>query len=250
MPNPVAGWYDDPDGSGGERWWDGAAWTASRRTNNQEPMPPSSVESTASSATPVVNTVSGWYPDPELTGVQRWWDGQGWTDQRRNPPLATSRPEPVLPPLSIGQPPINGQLGKYPRPDQGNNKKILIAIGVAAAVGVLAIATNWFGIGKESRNDTAKARCRTSVLNQLASPSTTEFLNDTMILPSGLNSFEMVDVIVDFPKLDESLISDVIQVSESFDTQNRFGAKVRGSYTCKAVFTNSFLTTVTNVKVR
>ena len=27
-PLPPAGWYDDPDGSGHMRWWDGTAWTA------------------------------------------------------------------------------------------------------------------------------------------------------------------------------------------------------------------------------
>ncbi len=25
---------------------------------------------------------AGWYPDPEMTDTQRYWDGQQWTDQR------------------------------------------------------------------------------------------------------------------------------------------------------------------------
>lgn len=29
--SPPAGWYDDPDGSGGQRWWDGSRWAGHQR---------------------------------------------------------------------------------------------------------------------------------------------------------------------------------------------------------------------------
>lgn len=28
----------------------------------------------------------GWYPDPVLDGVDRWWDGTKWTERLRNTP--------------------------------------------------------------------------------------------------------------------------------------------------------------------
>jgi hypothetical protein len=27
---------------------------------------------------------AGWYPDPQIPGTQRWWDGTRWTDQTQN----------------------------------------------------------------------------------------------------------------------------------------------------------------------
>jgi Protein of unknown function (DUF2510) len=40
---PPAGWHPDPDGEGGERYWDGERWTTQRRgkppTNDPEPSP-------------------------------------------------------------------------------------------------------------------------------------------------------------------------------------------------------------------
>lgn len=42
MPQSPPDWYDDPDGSGGQRWWDGLAWTAQcrkRPPSNTAPSP-------------------------------------------------------------------------------------------------------------------------------------------------------------------------------------------------------------------
>lgn len=39
--------------------------------------------------------IAGWYPDPELAGQDRWWDGTAWSTHRR--PTAAALPTPVLP---------------------------------------------------------------------------------------------------------------------------------------------------------
>ncbi|WP_191412386.1 MULTISPECIES: DUF805 domain-containing protein [unclassified Salinibacterium] len=40
----------------------------------------------------------GWYPDAEVPGGQRWWDGMGWTDYRKSPAeVAASAPAYVAP---------------------------------------------------------------------------------------------------------------------------------------------------------
>jgi len=64
-----------------------------------------------------VTTPAGWYPDPENSGGQRFWNGDGWTDHR----------EPNAPPL----------VDAAPTSSQGPDKRLLI--GVAAAVVVVLI---------------------------------------------------------------------------------------------------------------
>lgn len=31
---------------------------------------------------------AGWYPDPDMHGVSRWWDGIKWTEQRITTPMS------------------------------------------------------------------------------------------------------------------------------------------------------------------
>lgn len=44
---------------------------------------------------------AGWYPDPQGRPIERWWDGQTWTGQVRQPP----HPASVAPPQPPSRPP-------------------------------------------------------------------------------------------------------------------------------------------------
>jgi len=78
MGTPPPGWYPDPAGGWGRRWWDGARWT------NQVAMPP----------TPPAKAASAKDPDPGGGGGRRWWDRVRSTDQMAlpRPPLSERAP--------------------------------------------------------------------------------------------------------------------------------------------------------------
>lgn len=40
-----------------------------------------------------VSTTPGWYPDPDMYGTQRYWDGDEWTEHRA--PVGTVAPKPT-----------------------------------------------------------------------------------------------------------------------------------------------------------
>ena len=114
---PPAGWYSDPSGQPGQRWWDGAGWTQQTQPipqPAQQPWPTQQSSPTQISQpvqqpepvhTPVASGVfatamqshasyvpssasarpAGWYPDAGNYGQERWWDGNQWTAQVRSP---------------------------------------------------------------------------------------------------------------------------------------------------------------------
>jgi hypothetical protein len=71
-----------------------------------------------------VTTPAGWYPDPDGSGGQRYFDGQSWTDQRA----------PAAPPAAMEAPPLDAAQAA---PKSGPNTKAII--GVLAGVVVLLI---------------------------------------------------------------------------------------------------------------
>jgi Protein of unknown function (DUF2510) len=74
-PLPAAGWFADPAGSAGTRWWDGAQWTDHTRPLVTAPVV------AASAVVEAAKVEAGWYPDPDGLGGKRWWSGDEWGRQ-------------------------------------------------------------------------------------------------------------------------------------------------------------------------
>lgn len=154
VPDVAADWYDDPGGSGDERWWDGKAWTTHRRPKMASPLQVSPATAGAAAPTPptanndVSSTVrpASWYQVPDGSGGQRWWDGHQWTDHRR----PAVQPWPMAPtcssPRNLQAEPCFARRGR-------DSRGILIVV-VAAVT-----------LGNESEEDLATKRCQDEVLH-------------------------------------------------------------------------------------
>jgi hypothetical protein len=98
-PSTPAGWYPDPDGSGGQRYWDGSVWTEHRSpaVGAQEP---SAEHSASEAATSVVSL-----PDQPTTvvptGAHRAPDAEPEPEPESEPAVPTTAPETP----SFGAPP-------------------------------------------------------------------------------------------------------------------------------------------------
>jgi Protein of unknown function (DUF2510) len=62
-----------------------------RRKERRPPVMPYTGVATMGTATPPMPVpqatglpAAGWYPDPQIPGATRWWDGTRWTDQTQN----------------------------------------------------------------------------------------------------------------------------------------------------------------------
>jgi len=93
---PLPDWYDDPDGSGGERYWDGAGWTTQRRQESKSNPPPVSPERRTASIDAGLNLPQPpGLPPPawQMNGNQQPWrnPGNSYYPQQR-PRSAAAKP--------------------------------------------------------------------------------------------------------------------------------------------------------------
>jgi hypothetical protein len=134
-PPTSAGWYPDPDGSDGQRYWDGTAWT--ERRSPAAPTPPANEESTA-----VVQLRS--VPNEEHVGAHRKPD----SDSAPEPtPAAEPEVRQATPPLQLvsSPPPVDASVPAATPPN--GNRSLVIRYGAAcAALLVVLIGLAIYGL--------------------------------------------------------------------------------------------------------
>ena len=117
-PPTPAGWYPDPDGSGGQRYWDGSIWTEHRSPAAYEPTEPT--EPTAPAEPPASEqptTVVPIRPAGEHVGAHR-------------APEPEPEPEPAPEPTFEPEPPSELEPAPPPEPEPGPTAVINLPSGV------------------------------------------------------------------------------------------------------------------------
>lgn len=214
-PPTPAGWYPDPDGSGGQRYWDGSGWTEHRSPAAHEPTQPTAPAEPPGSEQPT--TVVPTRPAGERVGAHRAPEPTpepAPTPEPVPPPepepgptavinLGTSAPSeqlttPLIPPPPPSEPSFASApfepppSGEPPAPDDRRRLLIWFGAACAALLAVLVVVVIYgVFINKE---DTIQASSGPSSTSKSAAPTTssdngwgnsTETTNESPTTASG-----------------------------------------------------------------
>lgn len=92
-----------------------------------------------------MTTPAGWYPDPNVPGSERWWDGAAWTAHTR-PVQAHAPAQAEAPAQAAGFGPPTVPMRQAAA--AGGGKGRLVALGTVGVVLVAAVATGAVLLGK------------------------------------------------------------------------------------------------------
>ncbi|MDT5185093.1 MAG: hypothetical protein QOI29_3251 [Mycobacterium sp.] len=159
-PPAPAGWYHDPDGSGGQRYWDGSAWTGHRSPATHEPSVPTAPAAPSGSEQPTA--VVPTRPAGEHVGAHR----------RPEPePEPEPTPEPVPPAEPwFGSAPLEPPPSGEPQA-RDDRRQLMIWFGAAcAALLAVLVLVVIYGVFIH-KNDTIQASSGPST-SKSATPTT------------------------------------------------------------------------------
>ena len=194
-PPTPAGWYPDPDGSGGQRYWDGSVWTEHRSPATPEPAEPSeptpaaelpgSEQPTAVVKLPSAGDHVGAHrapdsePEPEPTPQPEPAPEPGATDVISLSSVPSGQaPSPVTPPPT--EPPYAGAplqpAPHWEAPAGGDDRRKLILWFGAACAALLAVlvAVVVYGVFINKSDETIQISSGPSSTDESATPTTTE----------------------------------------------------------------------------
>ncbi|MET7621045.1 DUF2510 domain-containing protein [Streptomyces sp. NPDC005408] len=136
-----------------------------------------------------MTTPAGWFPDPNMPGTERWWDGTAWTAHTR--PVQAQAPAPAQP-AGFGPPTVPTRQAASGSGGRGR----LLALGAAGVVLVGAIATGAVLLGNDDDGTNPESAPSVTAPATSADPknspaTTPPPTDDSALLTDQLNGISM-----------------------------------------------------------
>jgi hypothetical protein len=160
---PPPGWYRDPDGLPGVRWWDGTQWTP-----HAQPLPRTRQETQSSYPDAAATPASGyWTYRPRSSGPQRYGERPSRPSYRPDPQPAS---QPPYPPQGQPSPQVTAQRRRL-RNSWPHRRRVLTALSVMAGFFLFVVIAAAAGSAERQSASSAAAASSAASPSAPSSPS-------------------------------------------------------------------------------